>query len=201
MPSDVEKVLTAQGPAHIPAWAYGVGLAAAYLGFEYFRGKNTAPAAPPSTSPPGTTTTTVKQSGKWWGGWGNDGGMAPPPTNTEWAHQVEDWLDSKGYPAGRAARGVEDYLTGVPMDREQRKMMDLAIDVFGGPPQGREQSGTAANMSITAGTSAMDEDATGANGSDTSVTQTGSPSEDPDTAREKRQRQESRQRTDRRRRR
>lgn len=179
MPSELEDVLTAKGPGKIPAWAYGVGLAAAYLLYEYIKGKG-SPASTPtsgtSSTPPGTTTETTTTSGyadPWYPTWLS--GESPPgiTSNTEWRHLAEDWLVSKGYSPGRVADALDDYLNGEHQDRENRRLVDLAVDMWGSPPQGTTKDPTAGNMNFTPDTSALDTADTGASGSDEDVSGAG----------------------------
>lgn len=148
MPSEVEELLTTKGPGKIPAWGYGVGLAALFLGWEWYRNKSGASTPATSggtgtagTTAPGTTTVTTTDSG-WAPPWVPFTTLGPrqppsPETNTEWRHISADWLAAKGFPDGQVEDVLSDYLHGQRLSREEQRIVDLAIDEWGRPPEGR----------------------------------------------------------------
>jgi hypothetical protein len=154
MPSEVEDFLTAKGPGKIPAWGYGVGIAGAFLLFEFIRNRNPSAntanqnaATPPA---PGTTTVKTVSSGggggqPWpWRPFWTFGPPTPPgvSTNTEWRHVAGDWLASKGYKDGEVNDVLADFLDGQQSDmsREEKRIVDLAVDEWGPPPEGTSRN-------------------------------------------------------------
>lgn len=177
MPSEVEELLTSKGPGKIPVWAYGVGLAGAFLAFEWYRNKNNAAstAGQNASQPPAPGTTTVTTTSRGGGGapwpwrpfWTIGPGQPPSPgSNTEWRHMAADWLESKGEPTGRVNDVLADYLDGQQLDRDEQRLVDLAVDEWGRPPDGVKPGIRVGNFG---GGSDSDVADTGAAGADTGV--------------------------------
>lgn len=58
-----------------------------------------------------------------------------PATNSQWERAVVDWLVSKGETPGEADDATSDYLDGQSLSTPERRMIDLAEDFWGSPPQ------------------------------------------------------------------
>lgn len=157
-PAKAGKGLNAKGPGGIPVWGYGVGLAGIVVVYLYYKNSKsqsaTAAAAnqqgsgtgqgTPGAGQYGTEQTTVTgEGGTWyppWRGWigGGNGGFTgfvqTPSTNEQWGQLVTDWLVSKAENPGDVADTVNDYLDGQQLDTSERSMIDLAVNIWGQPP-------------------------------------------------------------------
>lgn len=150
---DIGKELEKKGPGNVPVWAYGVGLAALVVGWQFLHKPSSATGATGAsggtgqTLPQTTTSTTISGGGgtagrpPWW--WwmtlrnpDKDKTGFHPKTDAQWAKLAEDWLIGKGEDPKLVSDAIDDYLHRQELSGEESALVDMAVRAWHLPPEG-----------------------------------------------------------------
>jgi hypothetical protein len=88
---------------------------------SYLAGATSGAHSPTGISPNGTQTTS---------------GLPAPVTNQQWGSLAADWLIAQGNDPTLATNAVNDFLQGNPLSVAEQAVINLALKMFGEPPEG-----------------------------------------------------------------
>lgn len=140
----------------VPVWAIGVGLAGAFVLFMFWRNRKVkAVTSQPSAvgdMPAFTETTPSQVDGLPPGAIGDflnadptnpafpvgqtPRGIPGPVTNTQWSRLAFDWLVGQGMDPTLVERAIQKYIMGQDLTGAETSVKNIALQVFGAPPEG-----------------------------------------------------------------
>jgi nucleoid-associated protein YgaU len=142
----------------IPAWGIGVGLAAAFVGYNWYshRGDTTNPNDSPSATdpsmvldpsqgdntnyglPPGAIGDFLSQdpTNAAYPVGSTPQGLPGPVTNVQWSRLAFDQLLSKGDDPTLVSNALSKFLSGQTLTAAEQSVVNLAQQMFGAPPEG-----------------------------------------------------------------
>lgn len=147
----LEKTLTESKVGGVPVWGIGVGLGALIVIILYIRSRRNAAAnAASATAEPVAPGLTFDQ-----GGVGSTTGypsidptnpaypvglpaqgLPGPVTNVQWSRLVADELLAKGNDPTIISNALSKYLSGATLTAAEQAIINLALQIFGAPPEG-----------------------------------------------------------------
>ena len=148
--SGLEDTLTKGKVAGIPVWAAGIGMAALFIGFQYFRNRNSSTGGPPVVEmveaqpseddglpdgPIGDWLRDNPTSGAYPVGF-TPGNLPAPISNAQWVRLVSDELLSRGADPALVSNALYKYLAGQTLTDAEQAVINRALQLIGLPPDG-----------------------------------------------------------------
>lgn len=161
----------------LPVWGWAVALVAAYLVYEWWRGRSSASSAPtiaptsalaggvPYTGARPTVTTVGKTT------------PSATPSAETWAQHAMTALANLGYTPNTISKAMQAYFSHSPLDQSSYNIITAAEKLIGNAPYGSPQSPTLATPTPTpapTSTSGTSGSSTSTSGNTTPATSTAS---------------------------